>query len=117
MIPTIAQIIGAHQPDTRPDNTIGAHQPDTRPDNTIDGCIACPDTTHNTWEAHATHIQNTVAATYRIDVLSDLQSLPEDTLVIDVAGNIIELPPIDGEVEVPVWILPRIDQNDSESPR
>lgn len=104
MIPTIAQIIATHQPDTRPDNI-------------IDGCIACPDTTHTTWEQHANHVATAVRDTYRIDVAADLQSLPDGIWFVDSIGNIDETQPmlsLDVEVEFPVWILPRIDQMEVE---
>ncbi len=102
MIPTLADIYGTHQPDTR--------------NNLIDGCIACPDTRHTTWAEHAAHVQTVTVNTYRVDVASDLAALPDETLVIDTVGNVTETggdydQGDDGwAVELPVWILPRIDQ-------
>ncbi|WP_353107885.1 hypothetical protein [Gordonia sp. (in: high G+C Gram-positive bacteria)] len=97
MIPTIAQIYGVHQPDTS-----------TGP---ITGCVGCPDVKHTTWAEHADHVQQKIADTLRIDTMSDLRSLPDETVAVDTLGNVITTGPlyIHGEVEFPVWILPRVD--------
>ncbi|WP_340409938.1 hypothetical protein [Gordonia malaquae] len=97
MIPTIAQIYGVHQPDTS-----------TGP---ITGCVGCPDATHTTWAEHADHVQQKIADTYRIDTLSDLGSLPDETVIVDALGNLATGTLYrHGEIEFPVWILPRVDQ-------
>ncbi|WP_336818973.1 hypothetical protein [Gordonia sp. MMO-8] len=98
MIPTIADIYGTHEPDTS-----------TGP---ITGCVGCPDVKHTTWAEHADHVQRKIADTYRVDTLSDLESLEDDLLFVDSLGIVGETQPeyLDGEVEFPVWILPRVDQ-------
>ncbi|WP_341266954.1 hypothetical protein [Gordonia malaquae] len=98
MIPTIAQIYGVHQPDTS-----------TGP---ITGCVGCHDVKHSTWAEHADHVQQKIADTYRIDAVSDLLSLPEETVIVDTVGNLSTTAPLyaPGELEFPVWILPRVDQ-------
>ncbi|WP_411815518.1 hypothetical protein [Gordonia sp. SND2] len=90
-IPTLEQIIAAHPP------ARGTEWPET-----------------------ARILAGTIAATYRIDSTDDLRTIPDDTLIIDAIGNLMVKTPLMTEqidVELPVWILPRIDQADGSTGR